>query len=811
MMKKLASLLLLFSFAANAGLPPTTLKDLSGNGGTTFNFKTYPNQVTSLGGVNALLESTNGDILSNPGFEGVSATQGGWIAGTGVTATIDSSNFHSGKQSALLSFSSASGTLWSEDVTPTSQKNGIMETSKWLKTTTSGQYLCPRQGGTTLYSSTYCGVVPSDGLWHQVYATNISWPSSGSVGIALYAPSAITGSANADDAYLGDARNLSSNVVVSPWTSFTCTGSWTTNATYNCLHRQVGDTDQIQYTVSLSGAPNSTGLTLNYPPGETPNTSEITNGSFFHLGEGNIVRTGVNQFALVAMYNGTTSFIVNYLNTSSGSNPVNVSSASQVTATAPATWASGDAVTINITVPISAWGFGTSLNPNTTPQFPTVTKLLSGSGTYTTPLGVTRLEIEMVGGGGGGGGSGTTTTAGVGGNGGNTTFGTSFISANGGSGGSISGGSGGGGGSASCGTLSTCVAIPGGAGTTGGTPSVAFSNGGAGGSSALFGGGGSSGGLPGNGFSGASNTGGGGGGASTGSAANVQTGAGGGGGGGIKATISNPAASYAYCIGNSGSGCTGGAAGTAGSGTAANAGGAGGTGAIYITEYYNSSNAPIINPTSFTNSIAFTSHTATSWTTPATITSNSIFKFTICGAGGGGGGAKGLFAAASGGGGGGCGIIWATGPLPNTTYSLTVGTGGTAGAATPTSGGNGGSSSITINSTTLTAGGGSGAASSSNSSVSFVGGGLGGPVSGFTINSAGTQGAPGVSIGSGNSLGGGGGAGIFAGSGPYSFSQPGFAGGACGGGGGGGSSNSASTGEAGGAGADGCIIIEWVN
>jgi len=66
---------------------------------------------------------------------------------------------------------------------------------------------------------------------------------------------------------------------------------------------------------------------------------------------------------------------------------------------------------------------------------PSVQKFTSGSGTYTTPAGVKRIRVRMVGGGGGGAGGGS--TYGAGGNGGDTTFGSSLLVAGGG-GGSIS-------------------------------------------------------------------------------------------------------------------------------------------------------------------------------------------------------------------------------------------------------------------------------------------------------------------------------------------------------------------------------------
>lgn len=65
---------------------------------------------------------------------------------------------------------------------------------------------------------------------------------------------------------------------------------------------------------------------------------------------------------------------------------------------------------------------------------PTIQRFTSGSGTYTTPVGVRYIKVTAIGGGGGGGGAGTSSTDG--GAGGNTTFGTSLITAGLGGGGS---------------------------------------------------------------------------------------------------------------------------------------------------------------------------------------------------------------------------------------------------------------------------------------------------------------------------------------------------------------------------------------
>jgi hypothetical protein len=170
---------------------------------------------------------------------------------------------------------------------------------------------------------------------------------------------------------------------------------------------------------------------------------------------------------------------------------------------------------------------------------PTIQKLLSGTGTYTTPAGVAYIEVEMVGGGGGGA--------------------------------SLTGNTPGGGGSGSTGTYTGIVLV----GTAGvmesGLPSN-FSAGGTGGSSAFAGGGTGS-------FAGggAGTWGGGGGGAGTvGANSSWIGGSGGGGAGYCEFTIGNPAVSYAWGAAGGGAGATG---------NQYN-GAAGGAGLILIDEYY---------------------------------------------------------------------------------------------------------------------------------------------------------------------------------------------------------------------------------
>jgi len=210
-----------------------------------------------------------------------------------------------------------------------------------------------------------------------------------------------------------------------------------------------------------------------------------------------------------------------------------------------------------------------SLTVNST-TLPTVQTFLSGSGTYTTPVGALYIKVTMAGGGGGGGGAAASGAA-AGGTGGTTTFG-SILTASGGVGGNPTGFvQGGAGGTNTISGGTTLLSLVGGPGD--GAANVANASGGPGGTNALGGAGGGGGGNGLVGIAAASNTGAGGGGA--GAAGSYGSGSGGGAGGYIQSFIIGPAASYSYAVG---------AAGSAGTGTSA--GGAGGSGIIIVEEYY---------------------------------------------------------------------------------------------------------------------------------------------------------------------------------------------------------------------------------
>jgi len=221
---------------------------------------------------------------------------------------------------------------------------------------------------------------------------------------------------------------------------------------------------------------------------------------------------------------------------------------------------------------------GTSAPVWTTFTQPTIQTFTSGSGTYTTPANVVRIEVLMVGSGGSGTGAGSASSSSNGTAGDNTTFGSSLLTANGGSASNWSASSGGNGGSFTVNSpaldIGSRYGDAGGGSSFQSDASSAFPGGHGG--TTCFGGAGK-GQHAGAGGNAQTNSGAGGAGGGT-NGANEYSGPGGGGGGCVHAIINAPSSSYSYSVGAS---KTGGSAGTSGF-----AGGNSGAGKIIVIEYY---------------------------------------------------------------------------------------------------------------------------------------------------------------------------------------------------------------------------------
>lgn len=132
------------------------------------------------------------------------------------------------------------------------------------------------------------------------------------------------------------------------WTAFTPTGSWSTNTTYSGFQRRVGDTMECRIEIDLAGAPDTATLTLNIPDSHTIDTSKLpADTSSRILGITNIEDSGTADYSGRVRYNSSTTVQIQYYSASA--------QLAAVTQAAPMTFASGDKIYAEFSVPIVGW------------------------------------------------------------------------------------------------------------------------------------------------------------------------------------------------------------------------------------------------------------------------------------------------------------------------------------------------------------------------------------------------------------------------------------------------------------------------
>lgn len=104
-MRLIKALIITWSFAAQAGLPPTTLSGQNSfSKPTTFGTQVPYSQATLLGGINSLIETGNENMLVDPGMESADVSAYTCTSGT-CTKTSTSGEFSSGKQALKVALS----------------------------------------------------------------------------------------------------------------------------------------------------------------------------------------------------------------------------------------------------------------------------------------------------------------------------------------------------------------------------------------------------------------------------------------------------------------------------------------------------------------------------------------------------------------------------------------------------------------------------------------------------------------------------------------------------------------------------------
>lgn len=168
------------------------------------------------------------------------------------------------------------------------------------------------------------------------------------------------------DSFSVAQNTYSTGSSITDWTSFTPTGSWSSNTTYSGFYRRVSDSVEVQVYMAISGTPTAATLFVNLPPGLTINASKIPGAGQFRKvldGSAGYVRddSAGNNFPAEIIYNDTTSV---YVALGSGTSGLG-GTLNAITNTVPFTFANSDVISFSYSVPVIGWGSNQVLSSDT--------------------------------------------------------------------------------------------------------------------------------------------------------------------------------------------------------------------------------------------------------------------------------------------------------------------------------------------------------------------------------------------------------------------------------------------------------------
>lgn len=307
------------------------------------------NQAVKTGSISALINTGNTNILADSSFEGRNSPLV-WDVGNGTTTYTTTAI--DGRYSLTKTLSSQTLSVDQDSTTYETQfADGVQGLAlMYVRTSISSTpiYLCPRRAGSLpAQLSSSCVTIQPSGKW-GLYKVPFILGGTGN-GIELTSNGvSITGTVEIDNAFLGAVDLSAETNNVGNWTSFTPTGSWTTNTTYTGKYRQVGENIEFDVRVATSGAPNSATLSVNLPNGWTVDSTKMTAlaTELFNYQSDGIVSDSGSRTAMSKGTYLTTSTVLFTYDTGAGSN-------GNITQASPFTFGSGDFVQVSFTLPIT--------------------------------------------------------------------------------------------------------------------------------------------------------------------------------------------------------------------------------------------------------------------------------------------------------------------------------------------------------------------------------------------------------------------------------------------------------------------------
>ena len=381
-MKTLAILFTLFYFLNALAVAPYGIKGQ--NQSVTYpNVYQYPNySVTGLGGINALIETGNKNILENPSFEApfFGSAPPSW---TSLGMTFNTSALPLSGQKAVRVSMSSSAMAFAQDsgVSQAAFAGGIQCLAMvYVKTTVSGIFVSSRQNSVT--STTNRVAVNNDGKYGLYKVPFIC--GSGSNGISIHSNGVtVTGDVDIDDAFVGVTDIAQIYSAIGPWTNYTPTGSWTSGATYTGRYRQVGENLEVEVKVLGTSTVTAAPLSVNIPPQFTADYSKFYGTT--RMGAAYLEDTGVTSFHATVFMNPNSNSI-RPLVIPTGGTYANIT---DITNVLPFTFNTGDVVVLTATFPVTQFSGSVSTYSSTNADYgaraytPTLTAAIGSISNYT--------------------------------------------------------------------------------------------------------------------------------------------------------------------------------------------------------------------------------------------------------------------------------------------------------------------------------------------------------------------------------------------------------------------------------------------
>lgn len=277
--------------------PPVSLKgQLSATKNLpAWNLETPMNQSTKTGGINALIETGNFNLLANPGFEH-STYSTAWTASGGSSSVGTSTNIGTGLKSYAWDASASSQTLTSDAVAIPAGFYGIVGGASCRFKTSATDYLLQVYDGTNVVASQ--AISASTTFTNQTL--NFNFPTSGNISLRI-ASQSNAAALYIDDCRLGPATNVGTvqqAQLLGTIKVTGCSGAWTSSSTTIASFSV-----NTGCTYTATGAASAPGTQI-----PAISFSQIPAGNLFLQAEGTFTQANTSNYtASFQFYDGTNS------------------------------------------------------------------------------------------------------------------------------------------------------------------------------------------------------------------------------------------------------------------------------------------------------------------------------------------------------------------------------------------------------------------------------------------------------------------------------------------------------------------------